>query len=60
MKTKILTYEAAKMVRDNFRWFAGFKVRFKKLGPDRYMVKSPAWCWSHIVLYEKDYAYLEK
>ena len=53
-KTKILTKEAAQAVYDNFRHFAGFYYRMKKLGENRYAVTSREWCWSHFVLYDTD------
>lgn len=55
-ETKILTEDAALAVVQNFRWFAGFRVRAKKIGRNRWSVRAPRWCWSFFVLVAEDYA----
>jgi hypothetical protein len=55
-EVKILTEDAAFAVRDNFRWFAGFNFRAKKLGKNKWAVTCPKWCWSFIGLVPEDYA----
>jgi hypothetical protein len=56
-ETKALSRQGKDLVYNNFRWFAGFYLKIKKVSDDRFLCTSRKWCWSFIVLTYEDYAH---